>query len=165
MGAARLLPMAQVVVALMVVVVVVVETLQTDRAGQELLVKAMQVVDLLPVAAGEAVAAGEVQEIQLLAQKTGLHLLEMVVLVPLLIQLCWAPLGKEYWLVERITLVVVVEVAVIKVRFLRVNPLVDMAAAEMLVQTLLLRHLPCLILVVAVEVQDSLVVPVLAVRV
>jgi len=88
MGAARLLPMAQVVVALMVVVVVVVETLQTDRAGQELLVKAMQVVDLPPVAAGEAVAAGEVQEIQLLAQKTGLHLLEMVVLVPLLIQLC-----------------------------------------------------------------------------
>jgi hypothetical protein len=80
--------MAQVVVALMVVVVVVVETLQTDRAGQELLVKAMQVVDLPTVAAGVVVVAVEVQEIQLLAQKTGLHLLEMVVLVPLLIQLC-----------------------------------------------------------------------------
>jgi hypothetical protein len=71
-------------------------------------------------------------------------------------------LGKEYWLAERITLVVVVEVAVIKVRFLRVNLLVDMAAAEMLVQTLLLQPPGWLILAVAVAGQDFPVVPFLA---
>ena len=89
MEEARLLLMAQVAVALMVVVAVLVETLQTDRAGQELLAKAMQAGTGHQLAAAQVVAVAQVeQDIRSPIQKTEPHLVEMVALAPLLIQLC-----------------------------------------------------------------------------
>jgi len=160
---ALLLVTAKVFLVLTVAAVVLGATLQTHGEEPGLLVKAIQAETAPQVVMEPGVAAVQVAlVIPLLIQKTGPRLVEMGVLELRLTQLFCLLLAKVKMLAERIILRVVVEVAVIKVRFLRVNLLVDMAAAEMLVQTLLLQPPGWLILVVAVAGQDLSVVPFLA---
>jgi hypothetical protein len=157
-----LLSMAQVVVVLMVVGEEQDEIMHQQLVALGLQVKAMLVEIIQHSMAERAGAVLAVQDIRLPAQKIILHPVETVVLAPLLTQLCWALLDKEYWLAVLITLAEVGEAGVIKPF---VNPLVDQVEVALGERRPEPQHLQYLILVAEVVLVDLLVGPMLVVQV